>query len=76
MGYQQMIMDATGCTAAEAREAEEVMRKDIFHSTLDWQPRPLFNKAARLAVAILRDEPIPVAAAKALERGTPLTAMN
>jgi hypothetical protein len=70
--YGELIIKATGCTDAEARDAEEIMRHDIFHSTLDWQPRPLFIKAARLAVKILRNEPIPIAAAKALEQGTPL----
>lgn len=54
--YQRMIMEATGCTLAEAEDAEEVMRHDILHSTLDWVPRDLFNKAARLAVAYLRGE--------------------
>lgn len=70
--YGQMIVETTGCTEAEAMEAEEIMRQDIFHSTLDWQPRALFVKAAKLAVAILRNEPIPIKAARALEQGTPI----
>ena len=37
--YQHLIIEATGCTAAEAGEIEEIMRADIFHSTLDWQSR-------------------------------------
>mgnify|MGYP001594854238 CR=1 FL=1 len=68
--YTQMIQAATGCTDAEAREAEEIMRHDIFHSTLDWQSRSLFDKAARLAVAVLRDETILARHARAIECGT------
>lgn len=68
--YQQMIQRATGCTEAEAREAEDIMRHDIFHSTLDWQPRSIFDKAARLAVAVVRGEPILARHARAIENGT------
>jgi hypothetical protein len=56
--YQRIIVEATGCTEGEARGAEEIMRHDIFHSTLDWQSRPLLEKAARLAVASLRKMPV------------------
>jgi hypothetical protein len=70
-GYQQTIIEATGCAPDEAREAEDIMRNDIFHSTLDWQSRALFVKAARLAVKVLRGEPVPVNIARAIERGVP-----
>lgn len=70
--YTTKIAEMTGCTEQEAAEAEEVMRRDLFHSTLDWQPAALFDKAARLAVKIVRGEPIPVRVARALERGTPV----
>jgi hypothetical protein len=46
-------MEATGCSAAEADRIEDIMRDDIFHSTLDWQTRPELEEAARLAVLIL-----------------------
>jgi len=68
--YQQMIQRATGCTEAEACAAEDIMRHDIFHSTLDWQSRALFDKAARLAITVVRGEPILAAHARAIERGT------
>jgi len=70
--YGKMIVETTGCTEQEAAEAEEVMRRDLFHSTLDWQPAPLFDKAARLAVKIVRGERIPQAIALAINRGVPV----
>lgn len=57
--YQERIQKVTGSTEAEASEIEEMMRHDIFHSTLDWQPAPLFDKAARVAFAALRGMPLP-----------------
>jgi len=71
--YGEMIQKATGCNAAEAKEAEDIMRNDLFHSTLDWQPKALFDKAASLAVKILRGEPVPKAVAKAIYAGQPVT---
>lgn len=47
--YQQMIVEATKCDPAIAEELEEIMRNDIFHSTLDWMSRRQFNKGAREA---------------------------
>ena len=57
--YQERIQRVTGSTEAEASEIEEMMRHDIFHSTLDWQPAPLFDKAAQVAFAYLRNLPLP-----------------
>lgn len=59
-GYQDIIMAATGCRPEEASDLEEIMRDDIFHSTLDWQTREQLEDAAREAVKIrdaLNDEP-------------------
>jgi hypothetical protein len=70
--YVKMIVETTGCTEQEAAAAEEVMRNDLFHSTLDWQPAPLFDKAAQLAVKIVRGERIPRAVAVAIGRGVPV----
>ena len=53
--YQQRIMLVTGCTSAEATQAEEIMRHDIFHSTLDWQPAKVFDHAAKVAVGALKN---------------------
>ena len=52
--YTTIIMHATGCSPVEADRIEDVMRDDIFHSTLDWQTREELEEAARLAVAVLR----------------------
>lgn len=53
-GYARMISEATGIIEEEQlREIEDIMRHDIFHSTLDWQSRSVFNKAARLAIIAL-----------------------
>ena len=73
--YGKTIVKATGCTEQEAAEAEEVMRNDLFHSTLDWQPAGLFDKAARLAVKIVRGERVPRAVSVAIERGTPVAGL-
>jgi hypothetical protein len=52
--YRDIIAGATGETdPVVLRELEEVMRRDIFHSTLDWQTREELEEAARLAVRIL-----------------------
>jgi hypothetical protein len=45
--YKELIIEATNCTEAEAWEIEDVMRNDIFHSTLDWQTKGQLKKAAR-----------------------------
>ena len=58
-GYALTISEATGVTdPAELASIEEVMRQDIFHSTLDWQTKAQLQEAAREAVemlVILRD---------------------
>lgn len=68
-GYQKRIVAVTGCSENEAEESEEIMHTEIFHSTLDWQSRRIFDKAAKLAVAVLRGQPVPIAVAKAIESG-------
>lgn len=53
--YQEIIMGAVpGCTPERAVAIEEVMRQDIFHSTLDWQTREQLEEAAREAEVILQ----------------------
>ena len=47
--YQEQIVKATGCKESEAEDLEEIMRQDIFHSTLDWQTKKQYNKGAREA---------------------------
>lgn len=45
--YQESIIKATGCSEADAPLIEEIMRHTIFHSTLDWQTKEVFDKGAR-----------------------------
>jgi hypothetical protein len=52
--YEKMIMDATKCSAFDAKYVENIMRDDIFHSTLDWQSPAQFKKGARDAVKLLK----------------------
>lgn len=52
--YQDLIVKATGVNARDAGYVENIMREDIFHSTLDWQSRAQFVRGAREAVELLR----------------------
>jgi len=52
--YQNLIIKATGVDAKDAGYVEDIMREDIFHSTLDWQSRAQFVRAAREAVEMLK----------------------
>lgn len=52
--YQGLIIKATGVGARDAGYVEDIMREDIFHSTLDWQTRAQFVRASREAVALLK----------------------
>lgn len=52
--YHQIIHEATGVTnLPDLEQIENVMRHDIFHSTLDWQTRGQLHNAARLAQQVL-----------------------
>ena len=53
--YDEMIVSATGCDRDEVREITEIMRDDIFHSTLDWQTREQLQEAAVLAYIFMKD---------------------
>ena len=53
-GYQKTISEVTGITdEKKLAQIEEIMREDIFHSTLDWQTMAQFAKGAREAVELL-----------------------
>ena len=52
--YRSLIIEATGINEKEAGYVEEIMRDDIFHSTLDWQSRAQFVRGAREAVEMLK----------------------
>ena len=52
--YQKAIIKATGCKPEETESIEDIMRNDIFHSTLDWQTKRQFNKGAKEAYEIFK----------------------
>jgi len=51
--YEQMIIEATGRPSGDVSMIEDIMRNEIFHSTLDWQTRAQFQQGARKAAEIL-----------------------
>jgi hypothetical protein len=53
--YQNMIIDDSGCSPADAGMIEHIMRDDILHSTLDWQSRAQLRRAAREAFQLLEE---------------------
>lgn len=53
--YTKLIVETLGCSEERAAQVEEVMRQDIYHSTLDWQSREELQSAAREAETILND---------------------
>jgi len=62
-GYQAIIADATGETdVARVNTIEDIMRNDIFHSTLDWQTRAQLARAARAQLARAAREAVAVMA--------------
>ncbi len=51
--YQSIISESTGVTNEKTlAELEDIMRHDIFHSTLDWKTRAQLGKAAKTALQI------------------------
>lgn len=51
--YEDAIIEGTRCSRADAAMIEDIMRNEVFHSTLDWQTRAQFRKGARRAARIL-----------------------
>lgn len=52
--YQKLISKITGRSdSMELSKIEDVMRNDIFHSTLDWQSDEEFERGTKLAVSVL-----------------------
>lgn len=53
--YTQTIADAIpGLTLKQYNQIEDIMRHDIFHSTLDWQTREQLQDAAKLAWEVMQ----------------------
>jgi hypothetical protein len=53
-GYQVFIKTATGAPDKLLPTLERIMRRDVFHSTLDWQSAAEFDRGARQALALYR----------------------
>lgn len=51
---RRLIQRSTGAAAADLALIENIMRDEIFHSTLDWQTREQLTDAARQAFALLQ----------------------
>jgi len=49
----RLIQRATGAPRRDLALIENIMRDDIFHSTLDWQTSEQLTQAARQAFALL-----------------------
>lgn len=55
-GYARSISKYTGYTDPKVlAQIEEVMRQDVFHSTLDWQTSAQFKEGAKIAVQVLKE---------------------
>lgn len=54
--YERLIQQATGAPVADLARMEDIMREEIFHSTLDWQTREQFVAAAREAHRLLNED--------------------
>jgi hypothetical protein len=72
LGYAAAIHEASGVTDPEDfAEIEDSMRRDIFHSTLDWQTRAQLIDAAREAWALVQLCRDPAALAAAMGEVAP-----
>jgi hypothetical protein len=56
-GYARQIHEATSAPYAVLPTLEQIMREDIFHSTLDWQTKDQLDQAAREAYRIYQKNP-------------------
>lgn len=50
--YEQLITEDLCCTPEEAGIVEDLMRTQVFHSTLDWQSREQLRDGAKEAFEI------------------------
>ena len=51
--FRKLIEEATGAPSSDLAMIENIMRDDIFHSTLDWQTSEQLSEAASQAFALL-----------------------
>ncbi len=55
--YADLIAAATGAADDLLLILENIMRKEVFHSTLDWQSASQFRKGDRQALALYEETP-------------------
>lgn len=53
-GYIPDIIGILHCTPADAELVEDMMRNEVFHSTLDWQTADEFRRGAKKAWHLLQ----------------------
>jgi len=53
--YEKRIVADTGCTKSEVFLVEELMRRDVLHSTLDWLTPEQFRDAAIEAYSVFKE---------------------
>jgi len=56
--YQEMIQEVTDAPVEALAILENIMRDEVFHSTLDWQSQEEFAEGAREAYAIYLQDPV------------------
>jgi hypothetical protein len=54
--YQEMIQEFTNAAVHELPILENIMRDEIFHSTLDWQSRAQFRTGAKKALKLFQED--------------------
>lgn len=52
--YQKSIIKILECSPEDAKQVEDLMRHEIFHSTLDWVSAKQFKRGAKQAFAVLK----------------------
>ena len=53
--HQRQAMEYSGCALEDAYKVEQIMRDDVFHSTLDWQSEAELRRGARKALKLLQE---------------------
>ena len=53
--YSKDIVEILGCAPHDAEMIEDIMRNEIFHSTLDWQTAAEFSSGAKRAWRLLQE---------------------
>ena len=51
--YERDIIEQLGCSSQDASMVEDIMRRFVFHSTLDWLSREELDRGAREAWEML-----------------------